>query len=176
MNNRISVNVTTAILLSALSVVLFSCGNSNNTPAQQDTASNVPVRQMGSSVNTMDTVPLESALANVKHYLDSCNEFLGGAPIKAYTIHANDMLMALGIDPDSVNCRYTHARVYLGLDSANHFKLYFTPVVGADLDPSVMNAGRDSILTDQDGNRFVMDLNAPCPNTCDNSSPFYNPK
>lgn len=176
MNNRISVIVATAILSSALAVLVFSCKDPDNTPPQQGTVPDKQVQLMSSSVITMDTVPLASALANVKHYLDSCTKYLGEAPIKAYTIHANDMLMALGINPDSVHCGYTHARVYLGLNPDNEFKLYFTPVVGANLDPSVMDAGRDTILSDADGNLYVMDLNAPCPNTCDVSSPFYSPK
>lgn len=157
----------------ALAVLFSACQNTTDAPSAPEKAEQpAPV-----TATTMDTVPLETALMNIKHYQDSCAAFFNGTvPIRAYTIHAEDMLLALGIDPSKVECRYSHARVYIGLNDSSRFKLYFTPVLDADLHPDAMNAGRDTILRDADGNQFVMDLNAPCPNTCDVQSPLYNPK
>lgn len=161
------------LFLPVIAVVLLSaCQNSST-----ETAAEPKKADKNAVATTMDTVPLETALINIKHYQDSCKAFFNNTvPIQAYTIHAQDMLMALGIDPATVECQYSHARVYIGLNDSSEFKLYFTPVVGADLQPDAMNAGRDTILKDADGNQFVMDLNAPCPNTCDANSPLCNPR
>jgi hypothetical protein len=158
----------------AFAVLFSAC---QNTATDTSSAPEKAGKHAVATTTSMDTVPLETALMNIKHYQDSCRAFFNNdVPIQAYTIHAQDMLMALGIDPSTVECRYKHARVYIGLNDSSEFKLYFTPVVGADLQPDAMAAGRDTILKDADGNSFVMDLNAPCPNTCDSNSPLYNPK
>lgn len=158
----------------SIAVLLFSACQNTPTETAAEPEKKAPTAVAATS---MDTVPLATAIQNIKHYQDSCLAFFNNnIPIKAYTIHADDMLMALGIDPSTVECQYSHARVYIGLNDSSEFKLYFTPVVDANLQPDVMAAGRDTILSDADGNKFVMDLNAPCPNTCDNTSPLSNPK
>ena len=131
--------------------------------------------------NTSVRVPLAVAKEDIKRYDSACTAMFSktGVPIRAYTIHAADLLEVLGLPKSEVaSCTYSHARVYLGLDPAFKFKLYFTPVVGADLDPDKMAAGRDTILSDPatgaDG-YYVFDLNAPCPKTCDEGSQLYNP-
>lgn len=117
-------------------------------------------------------VPLAVAQANIQHYTEKCGEVLGIVPIKAYTIHAEDLMEVLGI-PDTLACKYSHVRAYLGLDTLNQFKLYLTPVEGANLAASPKIAGNDVILKNAEGAQYVLDLNAPCPATCDITSPLY---
>lgn len=113
-------------------------------------------------------------------------------PVLAYTVRAVDLLAAMGMNPtlaDSAECRYKHIRVYLGFDPARKgFKLYITPVDGAclqDKDSTRWKAGKDVFL-DKNGNiinpvqmknytadqAYVLDLNAPCPNTCPEEPTF----
>ncbi|MEQ8473342.1 MAG: hypothetical protein RIC35_19250 [Marinoscillum sp.] len=101
-------------------------------------------------------------------------------PIKAFTIHAADLLEAMGLPPN-VQCtdslKYTYARIYLGLNSNNEFKLYMTPVVDAKLSQNI--GGKDVIRNGPyEGNvagvttgevsngSYVMDFTSPCPKTC----------
>jgi hypothetical protein len=119
-------------------------------------------------------VPLPVAKENIQRYTDKCAELFGMTPIKAYTIHAEDLLEVLGIPVSEPPIyEYSHVRAYLGLDSLNNFKLYLTPVVGANLSAVPKVAGTDVILQDEDGKQYVLDLNAPCPATCDITSPLY---
>jgi hypothetical protein len=96
-------------------------------------------------------------------------------PIKAFTIRAVDLLAAMGMPTgyaDSSFCTYKHVRVYLGL--TDRFKLFIVPVHNADI--SAGNGGEDYLVdstgiaivpgTDPGQSRYVLDLNAPCPNTC----------
>jgi hypothetical protein len=118
-------------------------------------------------------------------------------PIHAFTIRAVDLLAALGMDPKLANaasCRFKHIRVYLGHDSINTvFKLYIVPVDGACLkgeNSSTWEAGTDVFLDKQANpimavdsgsnsmastNTYVLDLNAPCPNTCAKETPLTAP-
>jgi hypothetical protein len=173
--------VLTAISL----VVLTACSNepsAKEKPAEEKSGASAPVRASHVEENTMVRVPLTEAMGNVARY-DSVSSAVFGSmgaavPLKAYTVHAADLFESLGMPAsyvDSAVCVYHHVRVYLGLDSANNFKLYFTPVTGASLSDSRPSAGTDYFLTDERGMRYVMDLNAPCPNTCDVTSPLYNP-
>lgn len=118
-------------------------------------------------------VPLSVAQANIERYTDKCTELLGIVPIKAYTIHAEDLMEVLGIQDTAKIYTYDHVRAYLGLDSLNSFKLYLTPVEGADLSAVPKIAGTDVILKNAEGVEYVLDLNAPCPATCDLTSPLY---
>jgi hypothetical protein len=116
---------------------------------------------------------LEQARKNVFSYDSICRITLHGIPVRAYTVRALDLIEVLGLDPaDTSLCKFKHARAYLGFDSKGQFKLYLTPVVGADLDKEPLIPGRDTILRD-DAGEFVLDLNAPCPMTCDKLSPLY---
>jgi hypothetical protein len=101
-------------------------------------------------------------------------------PIKAFTIHAADLLEAMGLPP-SVQCtdslKYSYARIYLGLSAENEFKLYMTPVVDAKLSQNI--GGKDvirkgpyegdvnGVTTGEVANgSYVMDFTSPCPKTC----------
>ena len=101
-------------------------------------------------------------------------------PIKAFTIHAADLLEAMGLPPN-VQCtdslKYSYARIYLGLSAENEFKLYMTPVIDAKL--SKNKGGKDvirkgpyegdvnGVTTGEVANgSYVMDFTSPCPKTC----------
>jgi hypothetical protein len=114
---------------------------------------------------TLDTVPLAEATTNIQAYNDSTDSILGQNPIRAFTVNAADLLQVLGFSPDDVRKgRSTYARVYIGLDSAQNFKLYFVPVDSACNDKCVEDSAKQ---------KFVYDLNVPCPKTCGFSSLFY---
>src|SRR6185437_10946318 len=108
-------------------------------------------------------------------------------PIQGYTIRSLDLLMAMGIADtalDSNEVLHKFVRVYLGYDTSNKvhagFKLYILPVDSAYLggdDSSKWIAGYDLLLdslgkaihwghTTTTTTPYVLDLNAPCPNTC----------
>jgi hypothetical protein len=103
--------------------------------------------------------------------------------ITAYTIRAIDMLAAMGLPSNLVNskeCKYKYARVYLAVDSLLKFKLYILPVQGANLTDSI--GGTDIYLNskgkyknpatqDGDSDKYMLDLNAPCPSTCADNPP-----
>lgn len=167
----------TFVLVMAL-LVAVSCSNHQSA----DTTVTHEVAKPGkSNIKLKETtvqVPLDSAKAFIKRYDSICSKLLGIIPIRAYTIRAQDLTQVLGL-PDTTTCTYDHVRVYLGMDNNNQFKLFFTPVIKASLDPRDMQAGIDVILghIDSDPNSgYVLDLNAPCPTTCDQTSPLYNPE
>ncbi|NML37718.1 hypothetical protein HHL17_10985 [Chitinophaga sp. G-6-1-13] len=130
---------------------------------------------------------LVTARRNIYSYDSLCHKHWDGIPpIESYTIRAVDLLAAMGMPTDladSAMCRFKHIRVYLGFQDKVGFKLYIVPVTGAclqDKNPSKWTAGRDVILN-KDANpiivpidsaaiaetdRYVLDLNAPCPKTC----------
>lgn len=110
------------------------------------------------------------------------------APIKAFTVRAVDLLAAMGMNPaDAPTPQYDHIRVYLGFNKqAGQFKLYMVPVQNAQIENN--QAGTDFVLNAQGGpvqpppvyepgflnDKFVLDLNAPCPNLCDVQTPLLN--
>jgi hypothetical protein len=128
-----------------------------------------------------------------RHYIrifDSiCREKLGDTPIRAFTIRYQDLFAAMGI-PEIDSNQVTHKciRVYLGYDTSDHvhagFKLLLVPVdsayIGGD-NKSNWFSGFD-VLLDSSGKAiryvpssttvtpYVLDLNAPCPNTCSTNS------
>jgi hypothetical protein len=128
---------------------------------------------------------LGEARRNIEHYQQLCRKWKEKEPIEAYTIRAVDLLTAMGLPAslaDSDSCRFKHIRVYMGYDDAIGFKLYIVPVTGACLQGNISqwNLGMD-VKLDKDGlpvmrgigspaiestDNYVLDLNAPCPNTC----------
>ena len=93
--------------------------------------------------------------------------------LRAYTISGHDMLQVMGADSAVMKqCIYDSCRAYLGYDSTHNFKLYLTPVknqrdVFLNFDP------RKRISNVPDNSSYVLDLIAPCPNTCDTESALY---
>lgn len=126
---------------------------------------------------------LDSAVYYIHRYDSVAKANLKGSlPLKAFTIRAVDLLQALGL-PEKTPVKYTHARVYLGMDKNNQFRLFFTPVEGASIKNG--EAGQDVILKGPhshgladagDGltssGSYVLDFTAPCPNTCPSGSPL----
>lgn len=133
---------------------------------------------------------LDSAQKDIKYFDSLCRIHLGDTipPISAYTIRAIDLLDALGLTAMKDSSKYKYIRMYLGFRKENGFKCFIVPVDSADLSgthPENWRGGYD-ILLDSTGKRiprklnqvhnskseFVLDLNAPCPNTCATNSPL----
>ncbi|MBC9914311.1 hypothetical protein [Chitinophaga varians] len=155
----------------------------NNTP---DTPPKIECSQASDKVGRV-LADLVTARRNIYSYDSLCRRHWDGiAPIESYTIRAVDLLAAMGMPPnlaDSAMCRFKHVRVYLGFQDKVGFKLYIVPVTGAclqDKNPDKWLAGRDVILNKEanpiiapidsaaiaETDRYVLDLNAPCPKTC----------
>lgn len=135
-------------------------------------------------------VPKSQMEADTQHFANVSREIFTKAfegnpelskdlvPIRAFTIRSIDLLEVMGLPIDSLQLssaiKYEHARIYLGLDSNNQFKLYLTPVVNAQLSETNPKGGQDVFLRGafqgttgevQEG-EYVMDFSAPCPKTC----------
>ncbi len=152
-------------------MIAQACKTEANKEEKKDEQTSVPTQRL---LYSSYQVPLAVAQDNIERYNNKCFEVLGIVPIKAYTIHAEDLMEVLGIpDVEPKIYKYDHVRAYLGMDTLNQFKLYLTPVEGANLSAVPKVAGKDVILKNADGEQYVLDLNAPCPATCDISSPLY---
>jgi hypothetical protein len=106
--------------------------------------------------------------------------------VKAFTLHADELLDAIGIPEDArskIKCKYEHVRVYVGMndeatggEKPSDFKLFLVPVEGI---VDGYNGGKDVIphkkksQNDEGEDEYVYDLIAPCPNTCDTDSPLF---
>lgn len=135
---------------------------------------------------TLDTFSLDNAKKCI-HIFDSTWHSFDpshqACPIKAFTIKAEDLLAALGITQPT-SPLYTHVRVYLGLTPTDTFKLFVVavdsdgegphPLIGKD---HFFNVVEGSVHVDPapHSGHYVMDLNAPCPFTCDEASPLNLP-
>jgi hypothetical protein len=124
--------------------------------------------------NTVFAIPLSEAEKSIKDYKEMMEKHFKVKKqdvLKAYLIHSEELLEAMGVS--DVTPKYPHVRVYIGKkqgDYTNDMKLFVTP---AD------ENGKDIILEGPindlgDSVPYVFDLNAPCPNACDTSSPLYN--
>lgn len=114
---------------------------------------------------TANEVPINESIDNLKRFNKKYDY------LRAYKISAMDMLEVMGIDSAAVPApQYQFCRAYLGMDATGKFRLYLTPVI-ADTDvfynPDSAHAVRAQ------SNSYVLDLIAPCPNTCDVTSPLY---
>jgi hypothetical protein len=163
--------VTAAIVCFVAVCLINSCG--------QKTKKAVEKTEVLTAITAMPShgVELDTAKKNVQHYVDSCRYFFshvrnlpsntGDSIVQAYTVSSDDLLGVLGLSLEERTV-YKSCRVYLGLDYNNKFKLYLTPI---------KSDGRDHILyyinKAKDTVRYVYDLNAPCPKTCDTTSPLY---
>lgn len=113
---------------------------------------------------TANEVKIDVAIDNLKRY------YMKYKDLRAYKISAVDMMEVMGIDSTAVRPKYSFCRAYLGLETTGNFKLYLTPVVGnydVFFNDSSSQAGKAQ------RNSYVLDLIAPCPNTCDTISPLY---
>jgi hypothetical protein len=86
------------------------------------------------------------------------------------------MLEAMGLPICYANqATFSAVRFYLGMDDKYRFKIMLTPVIGSDF--TRQHPGRDFILPgntaeNRKATGYVLDLNAPCPLTCDYLSPL----
>jgi hypothetical protein len=165
------------IIMATVILALGACNNGKNDPPSDE-----PVYPVSEVLCLTD-----SARTDVEYFDALCKTFVRDtlrgappvehAPIKAFTIRAEDLFAALGMPDTNIKPLYTHARVYLAYRIDVGFKLYVVPVEGADLNSG--NAGTD-VLIDSTGhanpnselNKYVLDLNAPCPSICDQNSPL----
>ena len=115
---------------------------------------------------------LITVLDNVRRFVtvfDSTDHDL----LRAYTISGHDMLQVMGADTTVMKqCVYDSCRAYLGYDSNHHFKLYLTPIKNQK-DVFLNFNPRKRVNSVPDNGSYVLDLIAPCPNTCDTARALY---
>lgn len=154
-------------------VVLISCGGKTKepeikSPPPTNNKEQVTARDTNDTVVPPYYVPKEQALADISNYGKACRTSYGNFPLRAYTLQTYDLIRGLDITGCSVDTTH-HLRGYIGLTESGEYKFYFVMAVGASL-PDV--PGHDSCFV-VNGQEYVLDLNAPCPNTCDVTSAFY---
>lgn len=168
-------------LLGAL-VFFASCAQQDHKQASQpyfiDSSLLVPAALAKEDIADFDSIATITLNGNNIHKSLSTQ-----IPVKAFTIRAEDLLLAMGIS-DYINIDACNdIRVYMGFNEPeNQFKLYVVPVVFGS---HATEAGRDAFLnnkgdianllpcsTDSTTGLYVLDLNAPCPNLCDACTPL----
>lgn len=123
----------------------------------------------------VDTVPLDQAIADIKRYKDFADTAFtrsGLSVLRAFTMNTFDLLDALNLK--KITTDSMHVRGYLAINKDNEFRLYLVRVTDATLkpDPHDCVPGKD-VFFEYEGRKYVLDLNAPCPKTCDIESPLY---
>lgn len=175
-----------------LATGLLTAGCQNSSPVTAgSTAGNYPT-----NVAKM-VYPLKEAKSCIQLFNSLCKDTLklDTVPISAYTIRAVDLLASMGASDTLIDSLvntnklpYKFARVYLGYRKSDEsFRLFIVPVEGADMqDPDKKNwkGGKDIFLNKNgnpippgpgkknEGDEYVLDLNAPCPTTCATESPL----
>jgi hypothetical protein len=177
------------LLLSAANCVLLLRSSIQTTKQPQ------PLGSEGEYVVDVSyRVPYDYARTCIDNYakrVASVNDSM----VLSFTIDRQDFLQTIKIQSDCpIDSKYEYARGYIGLDAVtNEFHIFFTPVEGVKTDKkgNIVEAGRDVILfgkyqtTDRftgrsivsnnngdDTGPYMLDLNAPCPETC---SPLPTP-
>jgi hypothetical protein len=149
-------------------VTVLACTTKPTELAQDQSATENAVEDM---TETMYAVPLDTAAKNVHHYDSISQKYLKEIPVKSFTIRSVDLLEAMGMP--ITDTKFKHVRIYLGLNDGNDFKIYLTPVVGANLSANPPIAGKDHILTGKyhglgGSGPYMLDFAQPCPKTCPN--------
>lgn len=153
---------------------LFAC-----TPTEKKTITTDATESLAEYALSLDT-----AVSYTKRYDSIVRATLHDTiPIKAYTIRVVDLIEALGMPlKDTIDVKYNHIRVYLGMDQKDNFRLLLTPVAGADINNGI--PGNDVILRGLYSNglgtasdpvkngSYVLDFTGPCPNSCPVNSPL----
>ncbi len=119
--------------------------------------------------------PIKDAQKDIKRFVDTIATYRDRHKVdfvRAYTISSIDMLEVMGLDTN-VACKYTACRAYLGLGSDQQFKLYLTPVDEDKRDLFLSFKEDKPASREIDSLSYVLNLIAPCPNTCDMESPLY---
>lgn len=118
---------------------------------------------------------LATAIGNIEHFVNTFDS-AGNNIVRSYTIAGTDMLQVMGVSPEAVkNQLYDSCRAYLGYDANNHFRLYLTPVKN-NRDVFLNFISGKSGSRTPNSSSYVLDLIAPCPNTCDSTSALYTCK
>jgi len=173
------------LLYGMIALLAVGCNPKTSSDPAQKTAS---LLNLGTS--SLYAVPLDTAVKNIQRYhknikmYDSLIAAAAGKkpdrkiPMKAFTIRAADLFESMGMPVgDTVKATYKYIRVYLAMNHKNDFKLYLTPVEGANLSANPPVAGKDVILKGSffgfgsDG-EYVLDFTQPCPTTCPTNSPL----
>jgi hypothetical protein len=118
-----------------------------------------------STPGTANLVLLAEAQASIQRYVTSVAEQPN--PTYAFLIEHDDIVEALGIEDCESEMAYGLMRVYFGLygeELSYKMRLFLVPV---------NDAGEDVIPVNSKDEQCVYDFNAPCPATCDVSSPLY---
>jgi hypothetical protein len=134
--------------------------------------------KMGLNQPLKETIPLKEAITCTARYRKVCDSLKLGGAVQAFTVRGIDALQAMdmgGYIPKNADvfADTTAVRVYLGLDSAHNFKLFMVDVDGASFSKKIAGTDRffnESGVTAAGGGSLVLDVNNPCPNTCDSGS------
>jgi hypothetical protein len=169
---------STFYYLSICLLLMMGCQPTTN--SVESTAS-MEATEVDDNQKSLYAVPLSKAIDDIGRFDSLSTEYLQQIPIKAFTIRSIDFLEAMGVS-NTTPTKYTHVRIYLGMDSSNNYKLFLTPVKGAKLSSKIPVAGKDVILNGpyqgkvgelQDTNgSYVLDFSQPCPSACDDGSPL----
>lgn len=183
----------TAYLFAILCITVAGMAACNNQPALPPAAAGgAGITEHG--VDSTTTVLCEAATArrDIASFDSLCKaNFHDDIPVQSFTVRAADLFGAMGVPyypSDTSDDIFQHIRVYLAYRVHTGFKLYFVPVRGAHLNESDFNVGEDILLdahaqptqridaakfgSGDLNDRFVLDLNTPCPNICDQNSPL----
>jgi len=174
-----------------IALLALGCNSTPSTNTASNTASSSAEKTaslLTSSTSSLYAVPLAEAVDNISRYnknikiYDSLIAVAEGkkpdhkVPLKGFTIRAADLFEAMGLPvADTVNATYKAIRVYLGYSHKHEFKMYLTPVEGANLGANPPVAGKDIILKGPffklggDGD-YVLDFTQPCTATCPDNS------
>lgn len=189
--------ILATIVCVTITLLQLACGPSNTERAKKgharDSDNSCPLSQTGGftisdSVRHEDLTPLDTARADVKR-LDSLLMSVFGrdsVPLRAFNLNTHDIMFAHGIRVDSSLKRF-HARAYFGIEKdLKTFKLYILPILDTvqSNNPrlsriSPKNPGHDTVVTfisskpPHAKTYCALELNTPCPNTCDLKSPLY---
>lgn len=139
-----------------------SCNESATAIVQAKTDSN------DHPVSIVSKLELDVAQKYIKNYGNYCRRTGQADALRSFRIGYLDLVNVLGL-PDSVaaTAKFHDIRAYIAIEGeqqSSNFHLLLTPV---------NSMGKDSILADVTGNRFVYDLITPCPKTCDETSLLY---
>ncbi len=164
-------------LNSFLFLILFLSGCSSN-PIEKNN-SNDQSDPFECIVTPEDAVPFGKAMIDIENYEKYLKENnLDSNFVRAFTKSSIDFIEGLGLAIDeNAKVQFKHVRFYLGLNDSMEFKLYLTPVVGANLrkEKGSIRAGKDHILcrsitavTDKQVSQegYMLDFSMPCPKTC----------
>ncbi|MBL0911576.1 MAG: hypothetical protein IBJ09_04325 [Bacteroidia bacterium] len=114
-------------------------------------------------------VPESLAKRDIARFAQLCNTEYDSFPLRGFTMNSSDLyrIMDSLVIPES---NQVQVRGYIALDTTNTYKLYLVGAraVGTGVDP----VGSKDTLIHYENTLGVLDLNAPCPNTCDLKSPL----